>query len=169
MDPLTAGVVVLAVVVVLLIAACAGIYRRLRELELATYHGVGMRFGTGQGGQTLSGFGTSGGTTFVLKINRQCPVCDELLVAVNKFASDLPEGYSLTVLSDDPRFDKKVPAEVSVIRDSQVWRSVTVPYTPALLVVDEQGTVAFTTPVGSGEALVEVVERVVARREEVRT
>ena len=40
MDPLTAAVLVLAVLVVLLFAAGAGLYRRVRELEPATYRGV---------------------------------------------------------------------------------------------------------------------------------
>jgi hypothetical protein len=166
-DPLTAGVIVLALVVVLLFAACAGLYRRIRELELATYSGIGHRFGAEQAQQSLSGF-TPNGTTFVLKINRQCPVCDELVAAVGGLAPKLPAGYSFALLSDDPGFDKPVPGAVNVIRDPKLWRSVTVPYTPALLVVDEKGVVAFTTPVGSGDVLTEFVERVVAKEMEMQ-
>jgi hypothetical protein len=164
-EPLTAGVIVLAVVVALLFAAGAGLYRRVRELELATYQGVGVRFGGEQAQQSLSGF-TPNGTTFVVKINRQCPICDELVLAVGRLSPELPAGYSFALLSDDPRFDKPVPAGVNVIRDPALWRSVTVPYTPALLVVDDGGVVVHTTPVGSGDALTEIVERVAVKERE---
>ncbi|MFV2110111.1 hypothetical protein [Micromonospora sp. LOL_015] len=167
MDPLTAGVIVLALVVTLLFAACAGLYRRLRDLELATYNGVGLRFGAEQAQQSLPGF-NSNETTFALKINRQCPVCDELVMAVGKLAPKLPAGYSFALLSDDLRFDKPVPQEVNVIRDPKLWRSITVPYTPALLVVDQQGIIAFTTPIGSSEALNDFVERTTAKEMEMQ-
>lgn len=158
MEPLTAAVIALALVVALLFAACAGMYRRLRDLEMATYNGVGLSLGGEQASQSLSGF-TPNGTTFLLKINRQCPVCEELILTVGKIAPSLPAGFSFALLSDDPQFNKPVPEQVKVIRDPKLWRSVTVPYTPALLVVDDKGLVAFTTPIGSGDALNEFVER----------
>ncbi|WP_433346216.1 hypothetical protein ACQP25_26450 [Microtetraspora malaysiensis] len=166
MDPTSAAVIVLAILVALLFAAGAGLYRRVRELELATYNGVGVRFGAGQDEQARSAITTPGGTTLVVKINRQCPVCEEVLLAVGKLAPGLPADYSFAVVSDDPGFDKSLPAEVRVIKDPAIWRSVTVPYTPALLVVDADGLVVFTSPLGSGDALVDVVERAVARRRE---
>ncbi|MGC5031146.1 hypothetical protein [Micromonospora sp. DT229] len=167
MDPLTAGVIVLALVVVLLFAACAGLYRRLRDLEMAVYNGVGLRFGGEQAQQSLSGFDLNG-TTFLLKINRQCPVCDELVLAVGRLAPTLPAGHSFALLSDDPHFNKPVPDGVKVIKDPKLWRSVPVPYAPALLVVDEQGLIAFTTPIGSGEALDDFVGRATAKEMEMQ-
>ncbi|GLW96377.1 hypothetical protein [Microtetraspora sp. NBRC 16547] len=168
MDPTSAAVIVLAILVALLFAAGAGLYRRVRELELATYNGVGVRFGAGQDEQARSAVTTPDGTTFVVKINRQCPICDELLLAIGKLAPGLPADHSFAVVSDDPGFDKSLPSEVRVIKDPAIWRSITVPYTPALLVVGADGLVAFTTPVGSGDALVDVVERTVAIRREVK-
>jgi hypothetical protein len=166
-DPLTAGVIVLAVVVALLFAAWSGLYRRVRELELATYHGIGVRFGAEPDREGLPGIAAPTGTTFVLKLNRQCPVCDELVLEVGSLAPKLPSGYSFTLLSDDPQFDKPVPTEVRIIRDLMAWRSVTVPYAPALLIVDEQGIVVLTAPVGSRNALLNLVEKVLAKHREV--
>ncbi|WP_214413834.1 hypothetical protein [Sphaerisporangium fuscum] len=166
MDPTSAAVIVLAVLVALLFAAGAGLYRRVRELELATYHGVGVRLGAGQDEPTRSAVTTPDGTTLVVKINRQCSICDEVLLAVGKLAPTLPGDHSFAVVSDDPGFDKSLPEQVRVIKDPAIWRSITVPYAPALLVVGADGLVVFTTPVGSGDALVDVVDRVLDRRRE---
>jgi hypothetical protein len=165
-DPTSAAVIVLAVLVGLLCAAGAGLYRRVRELELAAYNGVGVRFGGGQDEQARSAVTTPDGTTLVVKINRQCPICDELLLAIDKLAPGLPDDHSFAVVSDDPGFDKSVPDGVRLIKDPAIWRSVAVPYTPALLVVGADGLVGFTAPLGSGEALVEIVERSVTKRKE---
>lgn len=166
MDPVTAAVLILFVLVALLLAAGAGLYRRVRELELATYRGVGVTVGAG--GERSAGIGRPGETTIAVKINRRCPVCEDVLLAVGKLAADLPDGVGFTVVSDDPAFDKELPESVQVIRDPQVWRSISVPYVPALLVVDEQGVVLHTTPAGSGEIVSETVERVIARRKEAK-
>jgi hypothetical protein len=168
MSPTSAAVVVLAVLVILLFAAGAGLYRRVRELELATYNGVGLRFGAGQAEQARSAVTTANGTTLVVKINRQCSICDDVLLAIGKLAPGLPGDHSFAVVSDDPGFDKSLPGEVRVIKDPAIWRSVTVPYAPALLVVGADGLVGFTTPLGSGDALVEFVERAVTKRKEGR-
>jgi hypothetical protein len=165
-DPTSAAVIVLAILVGLLFAAGAGLYRRVRELELAAYNGVGVRFGAGQDEQARSVITTANGTTLVVKINRQCPICDELLLAIGKLAPGLPDDHSFAVVSDDPGFDKSLPDDVRVIKDPAIWRSITVPYTPALLVVGADGLVVFTTPLGSGDALVEFVERAVVKRKE---
>lgn len=166
MEPTTAAIIVLAVLVGLLFAAGAGLYRRVRELELATYEGVGVRFTSGQHEQARSAITRPDGTTLVVKINRQCSICDDVLVAVAKLAPELPEDHSFAVVSDDPGFGKSLPETVRVIKDPEMWRSITVPYAPALLVVDPDGLVVFSTPVGSGEALVDVVERALEKRRE---
>ncbi|GGO79316.1 hypothetical protein [Nonomuraea cavernae] len=166
MDPTSAAVIVLGILVALLFAAGAGLYRRVRELEMATYNGVGVRFGAGQDEQVRSAVTTPNGTTLVVKVNRQCSTCEDVLLAVGKLAPELPGDHSFAVVSDDPGFDKSLPAEVRVIKDPAIWRSVTVPYAPALLIVDAAGLVVFTAPLGSGDALVDVVERTVLRRRE---
>lgn len=166
MEPITAAVVILFVLVALVFAAGAGIYRRVRELELATYRGVGIRMSAG--GEETVRIGRPGDMTIVVKVNRRCPVCEEALRAVGKLAPELPAGVGFVVVSDDPAFDKDLPESVQVIRDPEVWRSVNVPYVPALLVVDEQGIVVHTTPAGSAEIVSETVERVVARRKEAK-
>lgn len=165
MEPLTAAVVILAILVLLLFAGCAGLYRRVRELELATYSGVGVRLATGSDAQA-NALAVPGGTTMVIKVNRRCPICDDVLHAAARLAITLPPDLSFAVLSDDPAFDKPLPESIRVIKDPAVWRAAGVPYTPALLVVDENGVVGFTSPVGSGEALTEIVERAVATRKE---
>lgn len=168
MDPIAAAVLILFVLVALMFAAGAGLYRRVRELELATYRGVGMRVTTAEGGEERVGIGRPGETTIAVKINRRCPVCEDVLLAVGKLAAELPDGVGFTVVSDDPAFDKELPESVQVVRDPQVWRSINVPYVPALLVVDAQGIVVHTTPAGSGEIVSETVERVIARRKEAK-
>lgn len=165
MEPLTAAVIILAILVLLVFAGCAGLYRRVRELELATYSGVGVRLATGSEAQA-NALAVPGGTTMVIKVNRRCPICDDVLHAAARLAITLPPDLSFAVLSDDPAFDKPLPESIRVIKDPAVWRAASVPYTPALLVVDENGVVGFTSPVGSGEALTEIVERAVATRKE---
>ncbi|MEU1723016.1 hypothetical protein ACNF49_38040 [Actinomadura sp. ATCC 39365] len=170
MEPLTAVVIILAVLVALLFAAGAGLYRRVRELELATYNGVGVRFAGAAAGPEAqaNGLAVPGATTMVIKVNRRCPICDDVLLAAAGMAADLPSDLSFTVLSDDPGFDKSLPGSIRVIKDPAIWRAASVPYSPALLVVDENGVVVFTAPVGSGEALTEIVERAVANRKGVK-
>ncbi|GII75747.1 hypothetical protein Sru01_07290 [Sphaerisporangium rufum] len=166
MAPTSAAVIVLFVLVALLFAAGAGLYRRVRELELATYNGVGVRLGAGQNEQARSAITTPNGTTLLVKINRQCSICEDVLLAIGKLAPELPPDHSFAVVSDDPAFDKSLPGEVRVIKDPAIWRSVSVPYAPALLIVDPDGVVMFTTPLGSGDALVDVVQKAVAVRKE---
>ncbi|MER6582497.1 hypothetical protein [Nonomuraea sp. NPDC001023] len=168
MEPLTAVVIILAVLVALLFAAGAGLYRRVRELELATYNGVGVRFAAAGPEAQANGLGVPGATTMVIKVNRRCPICDDVLLAAAGMAAGLPSDLSFTVLSDDPGFDKSLPGSIRVIKDPAIWRAASVPYSPALLVVDENGVVVFTAPVGSGEALTEIVERAVANRKGVK-
>jgi hypothetical protein len=139
----------------------------VRELELATYSGVGVRLATDPHTQA-NALAVPGGTTMVIKVNRRCPICDEVLLAAAEMAATLPSDLSISVLSDDPGFDKSLPDSIRVIKDPAIWRAASVPYTPALLVVDENGVVVFTAPVGSGEALTEIVERAVATRKEVK-
>ncbi|GIH95694.1 hypothetical protein ACFFMN_01490 [Planobispora siamensis] len=161
MEPTTAALVILFVLVALLAAAGAGLFRRVRELELATYNGVGVQLPP----ESLS-IRRAGATTLVAKINRRCPICDDVVEAIAKLAPELPGDVDFAVVSDDPAFDKALPENVRVITDAKVWNSINVPYTPALLVVDEHGTVVFTTPAGSGEAVATLVERAAARKED---
>ncbi|MFJ2032062.1 hypothetical protein [Streptosporangium sp. NPDC087985] len=160
MEPTTAAVIVLFILVALLMAAGAGLYRRVKELELATFSGVGVKLAQ----ESLS-IGRPGATTIVAKINRRCPLCEEVVAAIAKVAPDLPDSVGFTVVSDDPGFDKQLPENVQLINDPQVWRSINVPYTPALLVVDEQGVIVYTTPAGSGDVVADLAKRAVARKE----
>jgi len=166
-SPLTAAVVALAIFTVLLAAGSAGLYRRVRELELAVYNGVGANLGGGPGqsaGSALRSLISPGRTSIIIKINRQCPVCDELMAGVRTIAPRLDNDLQLVVLSDDPTFDRLFPENVRVIKDPDAWRAAAVPYVPALLVVDERGTVVNTMPGGSVEALEEVVTQVANSR-----
>ncbi|MEU5868242.1 MULTISPECIES: hypothetical protein [unclassified Nonomuraea] len=165
---MTAVVIILAVLVALLFAAGAGLYRRVRELELATYNGVGVRFAAAGPEARANALAVPGATTMVIKVNRRCPICDDVLLAAAAMAAGLPSDLSFTVLSDDPGFDKSLPDSIRVIKDPAIWRATSVPYAPALLVVDENGVAVFTAPVGSGEALTEIVERAVANKKEVK-
>lgn len=165
MEPLTAAVIILAVLTLLMFAAGAGLYRRIRELELATYKGVGLSLGAGQSNGELLSLTTPGRKSVIVKINRRCPVCDELLREVSQIAPHV-DDVQIIVLSDDPGFDQPLPEQVRVVRDPDAWRAVTVPYVPALLVVDERGVVVHTSPGGSAEALDRIFDRFVTRRKE---
>ncbi len=166
MEPITAAVVILAVLMLLMFAAGAGLYRRVRELELATYKGVGLSLGAGPGGAEALTLTTPGQKSVIVKVNRRCPVCDELLAEVAQLATRLDDDIQLVVLSDDPGFDRVLPERVRVITNPDAWRAVTVPYVPALLVVDERGIVVHTSPGGSAQALERVVDQFATRRKE---
>lgn len=166
MEPLTAAVVILAVLMLLMFAAGAGLYRRVRELELATYQGVGLSLGTGVGNAESLTLTAPGRMSIVVKVNRRCPVCDELLTEVARVATRLDDDIQLVVLSDDPGFDRVLPERVRVITDPSAWRAVTVPYVPALLVVDERGIVVHTSPGGSAQALERIVDQFATSRKE---
>jgi hypothetical protein len=164
-EPVTAALIVLSVVVVLLAAAGAGLLRRVRELELAVYRGVGIRFSGTQlprAGVTVT---SPGRVAVVAKLTRQCPVCAEVLRAIGESAAAGPEELEYVVVSDDPDLTRDAPAGLTVITDPAVWRAVQVPFVPALLIVDPHGVVVDSVPAGSGE----VVADVVARAAKVRT
>lgn len=164
MSPVVAALIIQGVVILLLVGAGAGLYRRIRELELATFHGVGLTVANvmadGRGGLV-----TPGRRSIVLKINRRCPVCEDILDALEGLLHQVPTDAEVVVVSDDPNFDRPLPSGVRVIRDPAVWRATPVPYAPALLVVDERGTVTFTSPVGSGEVLDELLRTSMASKE----
>lgn len=166
MEPLSAAVVILAVLMLLMFAAGAGLYRRVRELELATYQGVGLRLGAGVGSAESVTLTAPGQKSVIVKVNRRCPVCDELLTELAQVAMRLDDAIQLVVLSDDPGFDRVLPERVRVITDPDTWRAVTVPYVPALLVVDERGIVVHTSPGGSSQALERVVDQFATSRKE---
>lgn len=159
MAPTTAALIVLCVLVLLLVAAGAGLLRRVRELELAVYRGVGLRFaGTGAEQQSLS-ITTPGRVTVVAKVTRQCPVCAQVLAAMVDAAQSMDGALDFVVLSDDQKLPVQATDRLRVITDPTTWRAVDVPFVPALLVVDEQGIVVNTTPAGSGEAVTDLVRR----------
>lgn len=165
-DPIIAALVILSVLTALLFAGGAGLYRRIRELELAVHTGVGLGVPIGDG--PLPALGVPGRTTIVVKVDRRCPVCEEVLDAVGRLAPALPRDAGFTVLADGPGVAAGLPEDVRVVRDPDVWRSVTVPYVPALLVVDGRGTVVHTAPAGSARAVAETVERFTARHAKAR-
>ncbi|MEV6814006.1 hypothetical protein [Micromonospora sp. NPDC051296] len=145
--------------VLLLFAAGAGLYRRVRELELAVYHGVGQSLVGTNTANALQPLATTGKTTVIVKVNRRCPVCDDLLGGVARIAPGLGDGIQLTVLSDDPQFDKPLPENVRVVKDADAWRALTVPYVPAVVIVSADGVVLHTEPGGSVESFEATVER----------
>lgn len=159
MDPIVGIVILLAVLVILLFAAGAGLYRRVRELELAVYRGVGQNLVGTNTTNALQPLATIGKTTVIVKVNRRCPVCDDLLRGVAQIAAGLGNDLQLTVLSDDPQFDKPLPGNVRVVRDADAWRALTVPYVPAIVVVSTDGVVLHTEPGGSVESFEAAVER----------
>lgn len=171
MEPLTAAVVVLAVLMLLVISAGAGLYRRVRELELATYRGVGLKLGAGANGDGARSIAVAGRRTVAVKITHRCPVCEEVVAAVRRLAPSYQDELQFVVLSDEPR-DRGVtatlPESVRVISDPAAWRALGVPYVPALLIVDEQGTVVHTTPAGSAAVVEDCVRRAAAGASEAR-
>lgn len=158
MSPVNAALIVLMVAVLLLAAAGAGLLRRVRELELAVYRGVGLRF---TGAQPVKGVSvaTPGRVALVAKLTRQCPVCAEVLQAMAQSAQADPGTLEYVVVSDDPELGRKAPAGLTVITDPAVWRAVQVPYVPALMIVDQHGIAVDTAPAGSGEVVAEMAQR----------
>ena len=158
MNPLVAAVILEAVAIVLLLAAGAGLYRRVRELELATFRGIGLSI-TGTSGAGAGAALNAGRRALVVKVNRQCAVCAEILSAIDEASARLPSDTDVVVVSDDPSLGWRSAGRVRLVTDPLVWRSIAVPYAPAMLVVDEQGTVTFSSPVGSAAALTDLITR----------
>ncbi len=164
MNPVVAALVVQAVLIVLLLAAGAGLYRRVRELELATFRGIGLSLtATASGVSAL----TAGRRAVVVKINRRCPVCEDILGAIDLASAQLPADTDVVVVSDDPHVSWRSSGRVRVVSDPAVWRSINVPYAPALLVVDENGMVSFSSPVGSAQVLTEIIAKTFPETSEV--
>ncbi len=163
MNPLVAAVIVLAVVVVLLGAAGAGMLRRIRELELAVYRGVGFRLATAQARESRLELTTPGRVGVVAKLTRRCPVCADVLQELGKSTTAASE-LEFVVVSDDPELAGRAPAGVKVITDPAAWRAVDVPFAPALLIVDEHGVVVDSIPAGGGHVVADVVARASAMR-----
>lgn len=112
MNPVVAALVVQAVLIVLLLAAGAGLYRRVRELELATFRGIGLSLtATASGVSAL----TAGRRAVVVKINRRCPVCEDILGAIDLASAQLPADTDVVVVSDDPHVSWRSSGRVRVV------------------------------------------------------
>jgi thiol-disulfide isomerase/thioredoxin len=164
MTPVTAALIVLTVAVVLLAAAGAGLLRKVRELELAVYRGVGLRFTVPQLAHDAPRVTTPGRVAVVAKLTRHCPVCVEVMQAMEKSAKEHAGALEYVVVGDDPEIGREPPPGLTVITDLAVWRAVQVPFVPALLIVDGQGIAVDSLPAGSGEAVADIVERALKLR-----
>jgi len=164
MTPVTAGLIVLTVAVVLLAAAGAGLLRKVRELELAVYRGVGLHFAGPQLGQDGPSVTTPGRVAVVAKLTRHCPVCVEVMQAMVASAQADPDTLEYIVVGDDPELGRESPAGLTVITDAAVWRTVQVPFVPALLIVNQHGIAVDSMPAGSGQAVADIVERAMRLR-----
>ncbi|WP_214324604.1 hypothetical protein [Nonomuraea sediminis] len=168
MDPVAAAMIILAAFTLILAAAGAGLYRRVRELELATYQGVGLNVAQSDPTGTLAELAAPGRMTVAVKINRQCSICDELVATIRRIAPSLEGEVQLAIVSDDPKFAKPVPANVRVITRPEAWRAINLPYVPAAVVIDEGGVVVHSAPAGSSAVLEEIIHRVAISGEESR-
>ncbi|HZM80909.1 MAG TPA: hypothetical protein VFC19_34735 [Candidatus Limnocylindrales bacterium] len=164
MAPVTAALIVLTLAVVLLAAAGAGLLRKVRELELAVYRGVGLKFAGPQLGQDGPRVTTPGRVAVVAKLTRHCPVCAEVMQAMGTSAQADPDTLEYVVVGDDPELGRDAPAGLTVITDPAVWRTVQVPFVPALLIVDQHGTAVDSMPAGSGQAVADIVKRAMKLR-----
>ena len=160
MDPLTAAVIILAIAVVLLFSAGAGLYRRVRQLELTSYHGVGLMLGDNREAPARLGVLVGdGASTVVVKVSRLCSMCEQVLQVVADRASSLPPHVRLVVLADSPDLPVRLPHDVPLVTDEVILRLVTLPYVPAGLLLDETGRVALTVPLGSPTSVDDLLER----------
>lgn len=159
MTPVTAALIVLTAAVVLLAAGGAGLLRKVRELELAVYRGVGLNFAGPQLGHEGARITTPGRVAVVAKLTRHCPVCADVMRAMGDSAREHPDTLEYVVVGDDPELGQDSPAGLTVITDPAVWRAVQVPFVPALLIVDQHGIAVDSMPAGSGDAVAEMVER----------
>lgn len=165
MDPLLASVLILSVLVLLLIAGGAGLLRRLRALEAAVYRRVGLRLSALPAGPDAnSALVRPGATTVIAKLTDRCPVCEEVLAALGNAAPGIEGRIDLVVaITERSKLTHKIPAGVRVIDNPAVWRSIDIPYLPALLIVDESGVVIHTTPAGSADTVDTVIHRALNR------
>lgn len=147
------------IVCALLVAALAGVYRRVKELELYVYHGVGQPLPLpGELVDTLthapSGLRVNGATA-ILKINAQCPVCEDAVAGLADHASRFPDVRHVIVGPEAARHEMEWPSNVELVTDPRVYNGLRSPWVPALFVVDADGLILLRQAVVSGEAVIE--------------
>lgn len=149
---LTAAVIAEAVVILLLAAAGAGLLRRVRELELATYNGVGINLGTSDALPL-----DLQRPTMLVKLTQHCSVCDDIARSANDLADELPDTVDLVLVVERSDSGRPHPGRAQTLVDPALWRALPVPYAPALLDVDASGTIVNSQPIGSVERLRELL------------
>lgn len=162
MSVLTAAVVLAWGCLVILTLAMAGILRQLRELQaevaqlgapqltasqLATAQ---WRGGTGRRVGELAG----PGPLLLLVLDPGCSFCDTVHAPFTQLAGEHP-GTRFEVLSPRARWDG--PPEVRVRVDQRLVADLDLPWAPALVLADTEGTVLAARPVQSPERLGEQV------------
>ena len=157
----TAALALAWVAIVVLALAVAGLIRQVRELRAVLVEGFGVSFLTGQVPAALRpGPGRVDAVVLVVESATASP---ELLAAFAE-AAGTHRGTDFKVLLDGRRPGPELAGGVPTVADPRVFQLLRLPWYPALVHVDTDGTLSDAAPVGSAEALDRVLRQFQAAR-----
>jgi hypothetical protein len=135
---------VLAWVCLILMAfALSGLLWQVRDLK-ADLANVGAQGRRPLLGKRVPGF--DGGRGAVLVIDPGCGMCVPVLSAFAELATELP-GLRFHALSYRTSGDWPAMRDVALRIDPDLYQELDVPWSPALLTIDDQGVVTSASPV----------------------
>lgn len=155
MSVLTAAVVLAWGCLIVLTLAMAGMLRQLRELQ-AEVAQLGAPRRTRWGGDASRRVAelAGRGPVLLLVLDPGCSFCDAVHAPFTRLAGEHP-GIRFEVLS--PRARWEGPPEVRARVDQRLVAELDLPWAPALVLADADGTVLAARPVRSPEGLGEQV------------
>lgn len=148
MSPTTAALILSWIAIVVLFCAMAGMLRMIRELQAqvsptpsvrATREGAGLAFAP-----------RSARFSLVVLHSPDCGSCAELEPVFLSFMNTSTADVEYRALSDAPAHDY---AGIASVVDPQAFAALTPGYTPAVAVIDRDGSVVDVGPAGDLDAL----------------
>lgn len=153
MSVLTAAVVLAWVCLIVLTLAMAGMLRQLRELQTEMAR-LGVPRWDGGTGRRVAGL-AGPGPLLLLVLDPGCSFCDTVHAPFTRLAGEHPD-VRFEVLSPQDRWAGT--AEVRSRVDQGLIAELDLPWAPALLLAEADGTVRAASPVRSPERLAEQVQ-----------
>lgn len=138
----------LAIVVVAL--AVAALLRQVRELRAVVIDGFGTSFLTGSAPRQLW---PSGGRQAILLVSDAGWLADELLTAFAELAAQNAGRAEFTILLSSRAALDGSPLSVPVVADPPAAEVLRLPWQPAVVHIDRDGSILDAAPAGSVETL----------------
>lgn len=146
----TAALALAWVAIVVLALAVAGLIRQVRELRAVLVDGFGVSFLTGQVPAALHP--EPGKADAVVLVAESATASPELLASFTE-AARTHTDTDFKVLLDGSRPNPELAGGVVAVADRRAFQLLRLPWYPALVHVDTDGTLSDAAPVGSVEAL----------------